>query len=119
MKFAIAYVIGNTELHDKLCGKYGSFNKGVMRMCRHCNCYSPNINIPSVQPATKKRSPADFHCFPGTDLVFGQVLDPSNHSIMTNVKHGQLNLSPNSKQFHLQNLKLVCLYNHPIEYHKS
>eukprot|EP00536_Pseudo-nitzschia_multiseries_P017302 jgi/Psemu1/314277/fgenesh1_kg.1475_\ len=43
MKFAIAYVIGDTELHDKLCGKYGSFNKGVMRMCRHCNCYSPNI----------------------------------------------------------------------------
>eukprot|EP00536_Pseudo-nitzschia_multiseries_P016705 jgi/Psemu1/313478/fgenesh1_kg.1205_\ len=37
MKFAIAYVIGDTELHDKLCGKYGSFNKGVMRMCRHCN----------------------------------------------------------------------------------
>eukprot|EP00536_Pseudo-nitzschia_multiseries_P008767 jgi/Psemu1/21377/gm1.21377_g len=28
MKFAIAYVIGDTELHDKLCGKYGSFNKG-------------------------------------------------------------------------------------------
>eukprot|EP00536_Pseudo-nitzschia_multiseries_P017116 jgi/Psemu1/314027/fgenesh1_kg.1387_\ len=37
MKFAIAYVIGDTELHDKLCGKYGSFNKGVMRMCCHCN----------------------------------------------------------------------------------
>eukprot|EP00536_Pseudo-nitzschia_multiseries_P013998 jgi/Psemu1/310486/fgenesh1_kg.643_\ len=37
MKFAIAYVIGDTELHDKLCGKYGSFNKGVMRMCHHCN----------------------------------------------------------------------------------
>eukprot|EP00536_Pseudo-nitzschia_multiseries_P019336 jgi/Psemu1/316888/fgenesh1_kg.4530_\ len=37
MKFAIAYVIGDTELHDKLCGKYESFNKGVMRMCRHCN----------------------------------------------------------------------------------
>eukprot|EP00536_Pseudo-nitzschia_multiseries_P015107 jgi/Psemu1/311732/fgenesh1_kg.821_\ len=37
MKFAIAYVIGDTELHDKLCGKYGSFNKGVMWMCRHCN----------------------------------------------------------------------------------
>eukprot|EP00536_Pseudo-nitzschia_multiseries_P008644 jgi/Psemu1/305843/fgenesh1_kg.222_\ len=37
MKFAIAYVIGNTELHDKLCGKYASFNKGVVRMCCHCN----------------------------------------------------------------------------------
>eukprot|EP00536_Pseudo-nitzschia_multiseries_P008983 jgi/Psemu1/306182/fgenesh1_kg.240_\ len=37
IKFAIAYVIGDTELHDKLCGKYGSFNKGVMLMCRHCN----------------------------------------------------------------------------------
>eukprot|EP00536_Pseudo-nitzschia_multiseries_P018768 jgi/Psemu1/316284/fgenesh1_kg.3083_\ len=37
MKFAIAYVIGDTELHAKLCGKCSSFNKGVMRMCRHCN----------------------------------------------------------------------------------
>eukprot|EP00536_Pseudo-nitzschia_multiseries_P017004 jgi/Psemu1/313885/fgenesh1_kg.1334_\ len=37
MKFAIAYVIGDTELHDKLCGKCGSFNKGVMQMCHHSN----------------------------------------------------------------------------------
>eukprot|EP00536_Pseudo-nitzschia_multiseries_P015768 jgi/Psemu1/43789/gm1.43789_g len=29
MKFAIAYVIGDTELHDKLCGKFGSRNSNV------------------------------------------------------------------------------------------
>eukprot|EP00536_Pseudo-nitzschia_multiseries_P011769 jgi/Psemu1/29889/gm1.29889_g len=88
MKFAIAYVIGDTELHDKLCGKYGSFNKGVMRMCRHCNCYSPNINIPSVQPATKNWLPVDFHCFPGTDLndINKNFKNNSHHNIR-NVFH--------------------------------
>eukprot|EP00536_Pseudo-nitzschia_multiseries_P009302 jgi/Psemu1/22847/gm1.22847_g len=32
MKFAIAYVIGDTELHDKLCGKYGSRNSNVKKL---------------------------------------------------------------------------------------
>eukprot|EP00536_Pseudo-nitzschia_multiseries_P013746 jgi/Psemu1/36216/gm1.36216_g len=31
MKFVIAYVIGNTKLHDKLCGKYSSFNKALTK----------------------------------------------------------------------------------------
>ena len=30
LKFSFAHIIGDTELHDKLCGKYGPFNKDVV-----------------------------------------------------------------------------------------
>ena len=36
MKFAIAFFIGDTEQHDKLCGHYTSANTRMM--CRHCSC---------------------------------------------------------------------------------
>ena len=36
LKFAFAYVIGDTEMHDKLCGRYGPRTKGVKSVCRHC-----------------------------------------------------------------------------------
>eukprot|EP00536_Pseudo-nitzschia_multiseries_P008711 jgi/Psemu1/21193/gm1.21193_g len=32
MKFAISYATGDTELHDKLCGKYGSHSPGVNKL---------------------------------------------------------------------------------------
>ena len=36
MKFAIAYMIGDTKLHEKLCGSFGSRNSNVKLLCRHC-----------------------------------------------------------------------------------
>ena len=89
LKFSIAYIIGDTELHDKLCGKYGSFNKGVVRMCRHCNCYSPNINIPSVQEYATKWTPEDFHSFPDAspEAKIKYFKNLSHHDIK-NVFHG-------------------------------
>eukprot|EP00536_Pseudo-nitzschia_multiseries_P017257 jgi/Psemu1/50051/gm1.50051_g len=113
MKFAIAYVIGDTELHDKLCGKYGSFNNGVMRMCCHCNSYSLNINIPSVQPATKKWSPVDFHCFPGTDLndINKNFKNNSHHNIR-NVFH-DLWFGTNQNNFHFATPG-ECLHMHQL-----
>eukprot|EP00536_Pseudo-nitzschia_multiseries_P013877 jgi/Psemu1/36773/gm1.36773_g len=113
MKFAIAYGIGNTELHDKLCGKYDSFNKGVMRMCRHCNCYSPNINIPSVQPATRKWSPANFHCFPGTDLNdINKSLKNNSHHNIRNVFH-DLCFGTNQNNIHFATPG-ECLHMHQL-----
>ena len=35
MKFAVAFVIGDTELHDKLCGRYGSHSSKTAYACRH------------------------------------------------------------------------------------
>jgi hypothetical protein len=37
-KFAFAYIIGDTEMHDKLCGRYGPRTRGIKSICRHCEC---------------------------------------------------------------------------------
>ena len=54
MKFAIAFVIGDTELHDKLCGHYGCRTKTVAQICRHCNCPTKFCNIPREALDTTK-----------------------------------------------------------------
>ena len=46
MKFAISFVIGDTELHDKICNKYGSRTGSVRMLCRHCDCTTNEINNP-------------------------------------------------------------------------
>ena len=62
MKFAIAYVIGDTELHDKLCGRYGTRTGNVATLCRHCNCPTMRSNNPYVfhKKETKLWYPKDF-----------------------------------------------------------
>ena len=46
MKFAILFMIGDTELHDKLCNKYGSRAQSVQILCRYCDCKTDEINNP-------------------------------------------------------------------------
>ena len=60
LKFAIAYVIGDTELHDKLCGKYGVRNASVKKLCRHCDCSRENTDNVKAQKKTKLYLPRDF-----------------------------------------------------------
>ena len=43
LKFAFAYVIGDTEMHDKLCGRYGPRTKGVKSVCRHCTAKTDEL----------------------------------------------------------------------------
>ena len=43
LKFAVAYVISDTAMHDKLCCHYGTRNAGVKCICRHCNCPTPDL----------------------------------------------------------------------------
>ena len=38
MKFSIAFVIGDTELHNKLCTQHGARSSTIKSTCRHCNC---------------------------------------------------------------------------------
>ena len=57
MKFAIAYVVGDTELHDKLCGKYGSRTGTVKKICRHCDCPTDHIHLPEHQKDTNLYEP--------------------------------------------------------------
>ena len=37
-KFVFTFIIGDTEMHDKLCGRYNCRGKNVKCLCRHCNC---------------------------------------------------------------------------------
>ena len=46
MKFAIAFVIGDTPLHDQLCCRMGSWVLNVAKMCRHCKVDSQNVIDP-------------------------------------------------------------------------
>ena len=82
MKFAIAYVIGDTELHDKLCGSYGSRSKNVKMLCRHCECPTPLSVVP--------RTFQGFRCWEPQD--FDQQDDPKyfksiSHNDISNVFH--------------------------------
>ena len=47
MKFAIAFVIGDTQLHDQLCCRYATRNAGVKKLCRHCKCDTVDIANPA------------------------------------------------------------------------
>jgi hypothetical protein len=62
MKFAIAYVIGDTEMHDKLCCKYNNYNSSTpgRLICRHCNCPSENLTNPVKQVNCRLYSRQDF-----------------------------------------------------------
>ena len=60
MKFAIAFVIGDTELHDKLCCCYGSRSAETMKICRHCDCPTDDIVDPSKQESTNLWKPKNF-----------------------------------------------------------
>ncbi len=37
LQLPLLAVLGDTESHDRLCGRYNSRGKGVARLCRHCN----------------------------------------------------------------------------------
>ena len=58
MKFALAFVIGDTELHDKLCGHYGCRGTKVAQICRHCDCPTKMCNQPRASFAANLWSPS-------------------------------------------------------------
>ena len=35
--FPLLVVLGDTESHDRLCGRYNSHGSGIARLCGHCN----------------------------------------------------------------------------------
>eukprot|EP00536_Pseudo-nitzschia_multiseries_P010602 jgi/Psemu1/26440/gm1.26440_g len=95
MKFAIAYVIGDTELHDKLCGKYGSRNSNVKTLCRHGNCPTNHINRSAAQTSAKLWSPSDFQTLADVQPTEAVTYfkDISHHQII-NEPHPEMNNHP-------------------------
>ena len=94
MKFATAYVIGDMELHDELCGRHKSCTTKVQKMCRHCNISSDDLVDPAKQPATRLWKPEDFAH--GDADYFKSV---SHHDI-DNAFH-RLNFGSNQHNMHL------------------
>ena len=49
-KFVFAFMVGDTEMHDELCGKI-SVRANTVGLCRHCNCPTAE----SVNPDFRRR----------------------------------------------------------------
>ena len=79
MKFAIAYVIGDTELHDQLCGRYKVYNTKIKKLCRHCNISTQNLVNPAEQYEARLWRPKDFAPTGGRDKKYFQSI--SHHNI--------------------------------------
>ena len=65
MKFAVAYVIGDTEMHDKFSGRKPVRNHHAPMLCRHCDCpyadtSNPRCNIARSGNTRKLWTPEDF-----------------------------------------------------------
>ena len=60
MKFAVAFVIGDTEQHDKFCCRYQSRSMGTICICRHCNCPTKDLVNPSAQQRTQLWIPNSY-----------------------------------------------------------
>merc|ERR1711884_232694 len=60
MKFAVAFVIGDTEQHDKFCCQHQSRSMGTAFVCRHCNCQTADLVNLSVQSETTLWTPDSF-----------------------------------------------------------
>ena len=113
MKFAISFVIGDTQQHDQLCGRYAAFGEGVRHICRHCKC--PTIDICNPKNYSYKTDlwvPRDFAVDEvniGQNKEYFQTL--SHHRIW-NTFH-ELNFGSNKHNIHLATPG-ECLHMHQL-----
>jgi len=63
LRFAIANIISDTAMHDKICGHFGIRNWNVNYICRHCKCPTQQLT--------------DSESFLEHPLFTPQELDPS------------------------------------------
>lgn len=57
LKFAVAFVISDTEMHDKLCCHFGARNREISCICRHCNCATSDLVDPGKFLSYRKFRP--------------------------------------------------------------
>jgi hypothetical protein len=58
LKLPILFIVGDTEGHDRLCGRYNSRAHGVARLCRHCT--TPTLQTSNLDYAWDLISPHDI-----------------------------------------------------------
>eukprot|EP00536_Pseudo-nitzschia_multiseries_P008802 jgi/Psemu1/21469/gm1.21469_g len=115
MKFVIAYVVGDTELHDKLCGKYGSYTEKVKKLCRHCTCPTHVIHKPKaqVEEQTQLWVPEDFEPLPNISAREDKEYFKSiSHHPIKNAFHS-LNFGCNVNNIHFATPS-ECLHMHQL-----
>jgi len=97
LKFAVSFFIGDTEMHDKLCGRYGSRSERVRTLCRHCNCPINWSHIPSKNDRNKRTLyvPTDIN----TDNS-AEVLRQRSYHPIRNVFHA-MDFGTNLHNIHL------------------
>jgi hypothetical protein len=44
LKFPLLAVLGDTESHDRLCGRYNMRGINTARLCRHCDTPTPKTD---------------------------------------------------------------------------
>ena len=103
----IAYVVGDTALHDQLCGRYGPRTKTVKQLCRHCNCPNEHSVSPSHQKHYQLWKPDDFN--DSHDAAYFQAC--SHHKI-NNVFY-DLDFGANPHNIHLATPG-ECLHMHQL-----
>jgi hypothetical protein len=111
MKFAIAYVVGDTELHDKLCGRYNCYNGAVKKICRHCNIAGEDAVSPEKQKTTKLWTPLDFVTTNTTNNDDHYWKSVSHHPIQNSFHELDFGINPNNIHFATPG---ECLHMHQL-----
>ena len=109
MKFAIAFVIGDTELHDKLCGHYGCKGKGVAQICRHCNvptqkCNQPRASYKAELWTPKRLNDAFAHPSITSKDISHYPIKNAFHDINFGVNEHNIHLATPGEKLHMHQL---------------
>ena len=110
MKFAIAFVVGDTELHNKLCSQYSGQHHGTKFISRHCNFPTDNLVNVEAQATTRLWIPEDF-ATPVAEIDCNQWKNLSHHPI-ENVFNG-INFGSNPHIIHFATPG-KCLHMHQL-----
>ena len=98
LKFAIAYVIGDTEMHDKLCGRYGPRTRGIKSICRHCECVTDSLcEGGETFEAYQLYTPEDLEPLPVRNAAYFKAI---SHHPIKNAFH-DLDFGANNMNIHL------------------
>ena len=96
-KFALAFVVGDTEMHDKLCGKTLNRSATAECLCRHCDTPLLQSINPDHQRNLFKKSTFDRHNAANNLDYFKRI---SHHPGLLNAFHS-VDMGENIHNIHL------------------
>jgi hypothetical protein len=96
-KFAVAFVIGDTEMHDKLCGKTVNRTNNAKCLCRHCDTPLAETINPDHRRNLFKKATFDRHNASNNFEYFTGI---SHHPGIVNAFHN-IDMGENICNIHL------------------